>query len=139
MSRKEILAFTILQYKGIGAPGQILKLRRGFFNFLLKKGVVVYYEGQEEIKSKEIEEREKIILPEISLVFYRHANNLGNLYEKVTRNDILSSLYEKGIHLNSEDLNLIPMKKLGFYKINIENQDNSSILNIEIKESKGDQ
>ena len=105
--------------KKLGKIGDLVNVKNGYArNFLLPKKMALreskknleYYEGiKEEIKIKEnnkLEQAKKIIedIKKLNIKFNKEADEKGQLYGAVSKNEIISLLKENDIKIHSDDI-----------------------------------
>ena len=105
--------------KKLGKIGDLVKVKSGYArNFLLPKKMALrenkknleYYEGiKEEIKIKEnekLEQAKKTIenIKKLNIQFKKEADEKGQLYGSISKNEIINFLKENKINIHSDDI-----------------------------------
>ena len=105
--------------KKLGKIGDLVNVKSGYArNFLLPKKMALrenkknleYYEGiKEEIKIKEnnkLEQAKKTIedIKKLNIKFNKEADEKGQLYGAISKNEIISLLKENNIKIHSDDI-----------------------------------
>ena len=105
--------------KKLGKIGDLVNVKNGYArNFLLPKKMALreskknleYYEGiKEEIKIKEnnkLEQAKKTIedIKKLNIKFNKEADEKGQLYGAISKNEIISLLKENDIKIHSDDI-----------------------------------
>jgi len=105
--------------KKLGKIGDLVNVKNGYArNFLLPKKMALrqnkknleYYEGiKEEIKIKEndkLEQAKKTIedIKKLNIQFNKEADEKGQLYGSISKNEIVTFLKEKNINIHSDDI-----------------------------------
>ena len=105
--------------KKLGKIGDLVKVKSGYArNFLLPKKMALrenkknleYYEGiKEEIKVKEnekLEQAKKTIenIKKLNIQFKKEADEKGQLYGSISKNEIINFLKENKINIHSDDI-----------------------------------
>lgn len=141
---KKIKILLLKNIRKLGKIGSEVFVKKGFaYNYLFPQNLACYY-SEDKKKSLNIQKEEnnkqyedlynKINNQTIDIHF--KIGNLGKLYEKVKKNQVLSVLNEQfEINLHEKQINLgtVPIKQIGTYNIEIELNYNyiaSIILNI---------
>ena len=119
--------------KKLGKIGDLVNVKNGYArNFLLPKKMALreskknleYYEGiKEEIKIKEnnkLEQAKKTIedIKKLNIKFNKEADDKGQLYGAISKNEIISVLKENNIKIHSDDIIISEqMRSIGEHEI----------------------
>ncbi len=119
--------------KKLGKIGDLVNVKDGYArNFLLPKKMALrenkknleYYEGiKEEIKIKEnnkLEQAKKMIedIKKLNIHFQKEADEKGQLYGAISKNEIINLLKENNIKIHSDDIIITEqIRSIGEHKI----------------------
>lgn len=118
---------------GRNGPGEVIKVKRGFArNWLIPQKIGISVKGNEDKLAAQIaawkaEDAQKQTLAqeileklkELKLQVQVVSGVGGTLYGSVSANTISTELAKQGIEIARQDINMMPIKLLGNYKIKV--------------------
>jgi large subunit ribosomal protein L9 len=132
---KKIKAILRQSIKNAGNAGDVIEIKRGYFNYLKKEAKVDYAtksnmaaleENRIHLESEDQEKKKQAqnfvsVMKNMTLVFDEEGSDTGLLYGSVTTRRIRSALLEKKIAVLSSQIHMsAPLKECGEHDISVE-------------------